>query len=182
MNFKFSTAIVLLIALSISAIAVGLVGLREFAVLRIASASISPTICDSDIVFAKLYSHDSQDANPENLRDRVVVYSGIGGRLMVKRVLGVGGDIMRYSDVAVVRNGNLALQEKCAAPGLQNPNGELLSNELEVDKSRVFVAGDNLRKSFDSRRFGTVPNSSLIGVVVFKIPSRLRRCSCSSQP
>ena len=82
----------------------------------------------------------------------------------IKRVIGVGGDTVAIKDGAVYVNG-----VKLAEPYLYSQNGQAQRTEPQgtaqwlVPTGELFVMGDHREVSADSRVFGAVSVSSLIG-------------------
>jgi len=83
---------------------------------------------------------------------------------LIKRIVAVGGDTVE------VKGGYLYVN------GLQVDEPYLLSQGLMPDFSAVvvspesvFVMGDNRAVSYDSRKFGAVPNGDLLGEAVVRI-------------
>jgi signal peptidase I len=83
---------------------------------------------------------------------------------LVKRVIGVPGDVIDIREGKVFRNGE-ALQEPYA-------KGVTYKRELEfpvtVPDGKYFVLGDNREISKDSRSFGFIDHSQVEGKAVFK--------------
>ncbi len=78
-------------------------------------------------------------------------------RRLLKRVVGVAGDFVR-----VTRDGF----ERVARPtddAASAPDGAL--EELEVPRGHVFVLSDRRQNTRDSRQFGSVPVSTVVGRV-----------------
>ena len=76
---------------------------------------------------------------------------------LIKRVIGLPGELVAIHDGAVYINGH-PLQEPYLA---QNTPGQMPSRR--VPPGHVFVLGDNRAHSNDSRYFGMVPMSQIIG-------------------
>jgi signal peptidase I len=93
----------------------------------------------------------------------------------VFRVIALEGDILDYDDEGqLLVNG---LPPRCGR-GLKwfmpNQEGYVESNittPLQVDEGMVFVVGDNQVKSYDSRSYGPVPASNIVGVIREKSPA-----------
>jgi signal peptidase I len=83
----------------------------------------------------------------------------------IKRIIGVAGDTIQLRDGHVIVNGK-QLQEPYlfvadGAPQPTDPTGGL--STWTIPASQVFVMGDHRAASADSRTFGPVPVSSVIG-------------------
>lgn len=80
--------------------------------------------------------------------------------ILVKRVVAVAGDHVVIRDGEVRVNG-VRLAEPYLLPGTLTLTADPL--ELVVPPGAVFVMGDRRENSFDSKAFGPVPASSLVG-------------------
>lgn len=160
------------------AIAVGFVLVFEAEVAkpyRIPSGSMEPTLhcakpgddCEAhfnDRVIADRLAY--RFSKPK--RGQIVVFNapkdacGIGGTF-VKRLIGLPGDVVseRHGDVYV--NGK-ALKEPYVDPKLRDDTTQTFPR---VPPNHYFFMGDDRKNSCDSRIWGTVPRSSLIGPVMF---------------
>ena len=98
--------------------------------------------------------------------------STTGSDQLVKRVIGLPGDHI------VINNGKVTIYNKAHLKGFDPdtslPYGEVIpytsgTTNLVVPSDQVFVMGDNRPDSLDSRVFGTVPVSQIIGRLVIRI-------------
>jgi signal peptidase I len=80
----------------------------------------------------------------------------------VKRVVGVGGDTIAIRDGHVIRNGKPA-KEPFAAPCGDSGAPCDFPDPIVVPKGYFFMMGDNRGNSEDSRFWGPVPSSWVIG-------------------
>lgn len=76
----------------------------------------------------------------------------------VKRVIGKAGDVIQFIDHQVYRNGEL-LEE----PYLKEPMWYTSNEKIVVPEEHIFVMGDNRNFSRDSRHYGSVPLSHVLG-------------------
>jgi signal peptidase I len=130
----------------------------------VASGSMSPSIDRGDwIVVANLDRNDRRTIR----RGDVVVFSyplGTTGRA-IKRVVAIGGDTVTVTADAVSVNGH-------AIPIAGAPSQAAARRRVEhIPKGRVFLLGDNTPVSIDSRSFGPVPDTDVVGRVLFTAPS-----------
>jgi signal peptidase I len=91
---------------------------------------------------------------------------------LVKRVIGLPGDHV------VVKNGSLTIFNRQHpngySPDKTLPYGSVIGTtagdvDLVVPANQIFVCGDNRGNSFDSRYFGTVPLSNVIGKLEVRV-------------
>ena len=92
----------------------------------------------------------------------------------VKRVVAVGGEVVD------LRNGKLYVDNKLVEfPETEGrptqPQAPRITYPFRVPEGQIFVMGDNRTQSSDSRTFGAVPDSNIIGKVILRFwpPDRL---------
>lgn len=133
---------------------------------KIPSRSMEPTLMEGAVVPVDTAALGSRGARAGEL----VVFEKPGCGVFeeapesdcfeVKRVIGLGGETVRVSERGVAVNGEI-LEEPYIAPGGAGPTGKWV-----VEPGRVFVLGDNRSLSNDSRSYGSIPATSLYGLVV----------------
>jgi signal peptidase I len=174
-------------------LAVGLaIVLQAFAVkpYKIPSGSMEPTLHVHDRVLVNRFStrvlgHDAKvgeimDFHPPQGADDQPPRCGDTGQgggtptacskptprpskqTFIKRVVAVGGDTIAVVGGHVVRNGKRA-NEPFAAPCDPNSGTCDYQRSIVVPKGYVFMMGDNRGNSDDSRFWGPVPESWIIG-------------------
>jgi signal peptidase I len=161
----------------LAAAAIVALGLRAFVVqpFWIPSQSMEPTLhgcptCDPDRLLVDKLSYHLHAVH----RGDVVVF----GRPpkapktdtdLVKRVIGLPGEVVRASDHVVYVN-NRALTEPYVPADC---SGTENFGPVTVPTGDVFVMGDNRCDSLDSRYFGAIPQSSIVGrafIIVWPLP------------
>lgn len=139
-----------------------LAGLR---LAQVTSGSMLPTIAPGDWVVWKV---ESQAALRAIARGDIVVFAfppGSGDRA-IKRAAGLEGD---RQAVLAAPEGQANAMTWPPAP-MQAKSGE--RRDLIVPPGTVFLLGDNVSSSLDSRYFGPVPLSQIVGRVLCHIPRR----------
>ena len=150
--------------------------LRAFVVqpFYIPSESMEPTLhgchgCSDDHVLVDKISYRAHDVRAGDIvvfhRSAAAAAAGITDKVLIKRVVALSGDVVELKRGKVYVNG-LVLDEpylnKACGP---NPTAALIPGHTKwtVPGGDVFVMGDNRCNSEDSRAFGPITKSSIIG-------------------
>lgn len=151
---------------------------RQVQAFRIPSGSMQPTILAGDFLFAnKNYNCPYCRKNVQRGDAAVFVYPNNRNLYYIKRIIALPGDEVEFAANGLSVNG-VAL----SAPGEAPEAGEVIEESINgvswraiagtvADGSRtvivkpghVFVMGDNRDHSSDSRKFGQVPLSDVVG-------------------
>lgn len=141
---------------------VTIIFLRTFVlfVVKIPSESMVPTLNVSDrLIATKVY-------NPEKLNrgDIVIFYSKEEKLLMIKRLIGLPGDIVSIEDGRVSING-----EEINEPYVYEKDN--FNGRYRVPKGEYFFLGDNRSNSYDSRKWKNpfIKGEDIKGKAVLKI-------------
>lgn len=143
---------------------------------RIPSPSMEPTLhCARPVAFCQGRFSDRVIADRlayrlgDPKRGQVVVFNappradrcgpGEGGSTFIKRLVGLPGEVVSMRRGVVLIDGG-RLSEPYVDPDLR---GDASAKWARVPSGHYFVLGDNRIHSCDSRMWGTVPRSSLIG-------------------
>jgi signal peptidase I len=156
----------------VAVLAAGTVALRMFVVqpFFIPSASMEPTLhgcpgCDDDHILVDKISYRLHDVHTGD----IVVFDRPAGdtspdTVLVKRVVARGGDDVQLKGGQVYVNGAAAPEShvnlRCGPAPTQPLTG---TSAWQVPRHEVFVLGDNRCNSHDSRAFGPIPVSSIVG-------------------
>jgi signal peptidase I len=155
------------------------------------TGSMRPTVLEGERVFVNRAAYDlkfpfttwrlAQWSDPSR-GDIVVLYSPHDGTRLLKRVVGVPGDKIQMLDNRLIVNGTTATYFETSAPDGEAKvlRESVFSREhlvevatlgtaastfgpVVVPPERYLVMGDNRDNSFDSRFFGFVPRSEILG-------------------
>jgi signal peptidase I len=149
-----------------------------FQAFYIPSESMKPTLNVGDRVLVNKLSYRAHDVN----RGDIVVFEtppkakDANGKIkdLVKRVVGLPGETLETHDGIVFVNGR-QLEEPYLRNGVRtcalnsNPGGCTDFPTTTVPSGDVFVMGDNRTASKDSRAFGPITESSIVGRVFVRI-------------
>jgi signal peptidase I len=172
--------IVELVGVVVAAILVAVL-LRTFVVATysIPSGSMEPTLQIGDRIVVDKLSYHLHGVD----RTNIVVFStppnedcaGPPVADLVKRVIGLPGEIISLHDGNVYINGRL-LPEPFLPPDVRHDtypgpgsNAYALSQPYRIPAGDVYVMGDNRPNSCDSRYWGPIPESSIVGKVDLRI-------------
>ncbi len=130
-----------------------------FLLFTIPSVSNTPTLQPGDVVLVSTFAYWG---DPVQRGDMLVFIPPHDPRPFVKRVVAIGGDQLSMVGTVVMLNGR-ALEE----PYVSTDNNILPSTfgEMTIPANMLFVMGDNRDRSQDSRSFGLVERSGVLGRV-----------------
>lgn len=135
----------------------------------IKESSMQPTLYENDYIFLSKQAYNLF-GDPE-YGDIIVFHSDIDNvdgkkKDLIKRVIGLPGDVISVSDGVVYRNDE-PLEEPYTMEDYTT--GQVF--DYEVQEGQMYVMGDNRRVSLDSRSedIGTVSMDEILGKAVWKV-------------
>ena len=134
--------------------------LRGQAAFRVIGQNMEPTLAQGTIC-----RYRQMGANEQVARGSIVAFttSEFAGHVVPSRVLAKGGDTVQIKGGQLLVNGQV-LPEPYLRSTTPDEHPDELSPQV-VPKECYFLLGDHRGASKDSRHFGPVPRSSLLGVV-----------------
>ncbi|MDB5225002.1 MAG: signal peptidase signal peptidase [Candidatus Adlerbacteria bacterium] len=131
----------------------------------VSGASMNPTFANGQYLIVDELTYHFADP----VRGDVIVfrYPKDPSQFFIKRVIGLPGDTV------VIKNGTVNIQKDGILVPLSEPyvinigNGQDMSTTLGTDE--YFVMGDNRPESSDSRIWGILPRSDIIGHVFLRL-------------
>ena len=121
---------------------------------RIEGQSMEPNLHDGEYVIVDKVSYALHA--PER-GDVIVLLKSNNERDLIKRIIGLPGDTIEVRNGQVYINGTVINE-----PYLNQPTNEPLPAR-QVEPGRYFVMGDNRNNSSDSRSFGSIARSEIVG-------------------
>ena len=125
---------------------------------RVPAVSMAPTLTEGSIVAACTWAY----LRTAPQRGDVIVFRPPHDRTVpyLKRVVGLEGDEVKFKDGKLFLGG--VLQDESYIH-----SDDSLEEEFDtvVPNAHVFVAGDFRSRSYDSRHFGPIPESDILGKI-----------------
>lgn len=132
--------------------------------------SMENTLVENDYLFVskqayKLFGNDPATGDIIVFKSELTTATG-QNKLLIKRVIAVGGDTIAIHGGVVYHNGE-ALDEEYTKDGYTNTE----MDEITVPEGYVFAMGDNRQNSADSRdsRIGCVEEGLILGKAVVRL-------------
>jgi signal peptidase I len=153
--------------------------LKFFRAYKISSGSMCPTICEGERAVA---AADAYKMHSPERGDLIVFDFEHSGTIFPKRVIGVAGDVVSPGPANSILINGIPL--RVPAPcGFQYFGGSFAGlpsfKTVKIPEGTLFVVGDNLGNSYDSRFFGPIPLNEVRGQLKFIYwSSRRSRIGC----
>ncbi len=123
--------------------------------------SMYPTLKDSEIMFVRKY-------NLDNIKRGDIVTARQGGKLVVKRVIGLPNEEVIIDATKVYIDGNV-LDEAYINDMAPDEVEDNSFYKWKLNQDEYIVLGDNRMHSVDSREHGTVNTSEIQGVMTYRL-------------
>lgn len=136
---------------------------------EVIGSSMEPNLYENDQLLvqkiSKLYTGgitygDIVTLNAEEL------YGHMGEKNIIKRVIGLPGDHIEIIENEVYRNGEKLAEEYLE--GMKTLERNPAYSDVTLGDNEFYVLGDNRDVSLDSRTFGPIDNSRIIGEVLIR--------------
>jgi signal peptidase I len=156
---------------------VTLFGLLAFGLVKslsCGSSSMSPTVSRGDHVLMEGFTHRVRPPR----RGDIALFTPDGiesthlkDKFYIKRIAGEPGERLLIVDGQLQINGtNVVLSNRVGAISYPLPAGggwPLHQNEITIPAGHYYVLGDNSTNSYDSRFYGFVPASNILGRITY---------------
>ena len=127
--------------------------------VRVDGPSMNNTLKDGDILLLDKYDNKYE-------RFEIVVFNYNGERL-IKRVIGLPGEVVSYKNNKLYINGN-EIEDNYGLGYTENFELKDL-NLTKIPDNEYLVMGDNRNDSLDSRYFGTISKDKILGSVKYRL-------------
>ena len=148
-------------SISFIVIILAIILIRLFIVtpVRVDGPSMNDTLHDGDILLLDKYDNKYE-------RFEIVVFNYSGERL-IKRVIGLPGEVVSYKNNKLYINGN-EIEDNYGLGYTEDFELKNL-NLTKIPDNEYLVMGDNRNDSLDSRYFGTISKDKILGSVKYRL-------------
>ena len=158
--FVYVSAVV--VAALVSVPVTGALGARAF---RIPSESMLPTLYVGDFIMTRLESPQSYDDKRGDIV--VFLYPGDNRTHYVDRVVAFSGETFEIRDRQILVDGQSVEEPWARVLGQSLRNPHYTFGPIVVPEGALFMLGDNLDNSADSRIWGPLPRENIVGVAEY---------------
>ncbi|MFB8733933.1 signal peptidase I [Bacillus sp. SL00103] len=138
-----------------------------FVTYKVEGVSMDPTFTDGTELLINKFSPKLTKIS----RFDYVLFHGPKNQILIKRVIGLPGETIKYEDDQLFVDGEK--EEPYLKSRKQHKMGNVLTGDFQlkaitgddkIKNNHYFVVGDNRIHSFDSRHFGTISKDQVVGV------------------
>lgn len=133
-----------------------------FTIVKVTGTSMAPTLSDGELYVLNRLAYNIR--NPK-IGEVVVFKDPDDSRLSIKRIIGKPGDILEIRNGRVYRNDELISEPYLATNTLTFLMQTAGGKTFQLAEDEYFLLGDNRENSLDSRYYGSVEKSSILGVI-----------------
>lgn len=135
---------------------------------RVNGVSMEPTFLDDEIFFLNKFK---LIFSPPKRGQIIQAHRRDSDKLLIKRVIGVPGDIVEIRENSVFITGPDGIQVRVHEPYLPEGTVTLMSDKKPrafpvLGPNEYFVLGDNRKFSGDSREYGPINRDEIVGSVM----------------
>lgn len=130
--------------------------MNQFIIIsRISGPSMYPALCSGDIaIFSRISLDDVKEGD--------IIAFNYNDEYLVKRIIAMDGDIVHIEQDSIYVN-----KEK-VVEAMQGVGLHIDKVDFTIGNHQLFVVGDNSIESYDSRMFGSIDKSVVMGKLLFR--------------
>lgn len=128
-----------------------------FEIAIVSGQSMEPAIMGGDYILINRLAYKSQEPKIGD-----VIAIKFGYVMMVKRVIGTPGDVIEIKNGYLYRNSKLANSKQLNIPEKIRKHPKT----IKIWDKHLYVIGDNIEHSEDSRLFGSITYNAIVGKVI----------------
>lgn len=160
MNVKNNTWFKVLVGVVVLSITFTLTRTYGYRFYKVDGRSMYPTLGDKSVIWVNCWYHRINGLS----RGDMVVLKDNDGFYVVKRVIALPGETIRLDNGVVLINEH-PLMEHYLPRNVFTSSSKMEERPLKLKEDEYFIMGDNRLTSIDSREYGPVKLSSIIGTV-----------------
>lgn len=123
--------------------------------------SMEPTLSNEEKITVEKYNF----IVPKLKRFDIVIFETTETKV-IKRIIGLPGEKVEYLEGNLLINGKKVEEKFLTDEIVTNNFNSANIGEYTIPDNHYFVIGDNRTSSIDSRKYGSIPKSSIIGKVI----------------
>lgn len=155
--------LVFLLRIAIILMIIGIIKSVFIENVSVLQSSMNDTLYEGDMLLLNKWNRTDVE------RGDIIVFRNPEKReeyeYFTKRVIGLENDVVQISNGKVMVNGEILIENYVS----EDNNMINIAGEWRVQNNSLFVLGDNRDHSLDSRKFGPIPESYVLGKVFLRI-------------
>lgn len=132
----------------------------NFGFAKVEGDSMRPNLDNNDIIV--------YNKNVTNIERFDIIIIKVNNDLLIKRVVGLPGEKIKYLDNSLYVNNEMVEETFLSSVTKDFELNNITTNDT-IPKNNYLVLGDNRLYSTDSRTFGLIEESNIVGILYIKL-------------
>src|SRR5574344_698685 len=132
----------------------------NFVFAKVEGDSMIPNLDNNDIIV--------YNKNVTNIERFDIIIIKVNNDLLIKRVVGLPGEKIKYLDNSLYVNNEMVEETFLSSVTKDFELNNITTNDT-ITKNNYLVLGDNRLYSTDSRTFGLIEESNIVGILYIKL-------------